>query len=129
MDANKVFQSFKMTQEMKSLGEKRFKTQARAIDSLSILVETSNDVDNRRQLMMALIAKKDSLTAFEQKYISSQSERIWTRINEYSKLYAQAKSFDLIVSNHPQILIYGTPALDVTTELINFLNKKYEGAN
>lgn len=60
----------------------------------------------------------------------SMTEGVMNQVNNYIKAFAQQEGYDVIISNtQMQNIGYVNEASDVTKQLIEFANKKYEGGN
>jgi Skp family chaperone for outer membrane proteins len=128
VDSHKLFEEFKMTKEIKEAGEKKLRFKKHQLDSLQFLLKTVEDNDTRSVIMQQFINQKQIIEEFQLNYSQSNSDKIWERISNYSKDFAELKHYDLIIgSNGKEQLLYGKKDMNVTVLLLDYLNKKYEG--
>jgi len=117
-----------MTKELKLAGEKEIRLKNSQIDSLRNLVSLTSGETSKSVLIEQLINKKQEIAEFENQYTQLNSQKIWSRIAVYSSDYAKLKGYDFILnSNNNQTVLAGNKDKDVTKELLNFINEKYEG--
>ncbi len=128
VDNVKLFDGFYMTKEMKKIGESQFNTQKAKIDSLYITIQKSNPTQ-QQVLMKEYIALKENLEQFNQQFAYEETQKIWKRLHSYVEEYSAENSYKLIIgSEKKQDVLYADPNVDITNELINYVNSKYEGA-
>lgn len=129
VDNNKLFEGFNMTKEMKRVGEKEFNSQKTVLDSLySKLQSPILSEMEKKVVMQQFIQEKEVLEQFNQNFATEQSSKIWTRINSYTADFSKEKKYQLIISSeNKRAILYADETVDVTNELLTYLNKKYEG--
>lgn len=128
VDNIKLFDGFNMTKEMKKIGETQFNSQKAQIDSLYIKIQKSAPAE-QQTLMKEYITRKESLTQFNQEFAFEESRKIWKRLEGYIGEFSKEKNYSLIVgSEKKQDVLYASDEVDITNELINYVNSKYEGA-
>jgi outer membrane protein len=129
VDNTKLFDGFNMTKEMKKVGEKEFNVKKTILDSLYSKLQSSNVSElEKKQLMPQFVKNKEELEQFNQNFAGVETLKIWSRINDYAKDYAEQKNFQLIISSqNKQSVIYASDKVDKTNELLSYINKKYEG--
>ncbi|MDX6191321.1 OmpH family outer membrane protein [Flavobacterium sp. Fl-318] len=131
VDSVKLFDGFVMTKEMKKVGEKEFNSRKAVLDNLYATLqnpETSEAV--KAQLMQEFVRGKEEFHQFEQAFISEESSKIWKRIKSYSSEFSKDKDYKLIIgSNSQSNVLFADDEIDVTDDLLIYLNKKYEGLN
>ena len=128
VDSNQLFSGFKMTKELKNAGEKELRLKNAQIDSLQTSLKLAADDNYKSFIIKQLISKKQEIDEFEKEYAQLNSEKIWSRIDAYTKDFGEAKGYDFIIgSNGKGQLFYGKKEKDVTKLLLNYINKKYEG--
>lgn len=128
VDNEKLFNDFKMTKELKHIGEKTLLLQKTQIDSLKVLLSTKISEDEKSLLLKQIISKQQLMDEYEQTFIRDNSKKIWERISSYSKDFAEKNDYKLIIgSQFKSDIIYGSTDIDVTEMMLDFINKKYEG--
>lgn len=128
VDNMKLFDGFNMTKEMKKIGEKQFLSQKNQLDSLLLKVQKSNPTD-QELLMKQYVFGKENLNKATQQYAYIESQKIWKRIESYVQDFSKENNYSLIVgSEKKQDVLYASEDVDVTNELIAYINLKYEGS-
>ena len=126
-DFSKLFEEFRMTKEMRGIGQRNYSAKIKRIDSLHLAMNTSA-LDKRAAILIKINAEKEALKVFGEKYANEQSLLIKKRIESYSADFAKEKGYKMLLSfASGDGVIYCEPTNDVTNELLNYLNKKYEG--
>jgi len=68
---------------------------------------------------------------FEEELIEVSQEydqQIWERLNGFVKTYAEEKGYDIIIgASGDGNLMYANEKLDITDQLIEYCNQKYNG--
>lgn len=127
VDKVKLFEGFKMTNEMKSVGEKEFEKKRLVVDSLYANLQKEDQKSNS-QLVQEFVQKRDELDQFNQSFAIQESDKIWKRINSYVKEFSQEKGYKMIIgSENNNEVLYADEKIDVTPQLLLYINKKYEG--
>nr|WP_294922381.1 OmpH family outer membrane protein [uncultured Flavobacterium sp.] len=129
VDNEKLFDGFVMTKEMKRAGEKEFNNRKSVLDNLySTLQSPSISPSERKLLMQQFIQRKEELEQFNEVFGSEQSSKIWARIKSYTAEFSKDKNYQLVIgSDKKQTVLFADEKIDVTNELLTYLNKKYEG--
>jgi len=128
VDNVKLFNGFNMTKEMKKIGEQQFNTQKSKIDSLYSKIQSSNE-QQQKILMKEYVESKQNFEQNSQQFAFEESQKIWKRLDSYINDFSSEKKYKLIIGSEKKgDVLYGDEKLDITNELINFVNSKYEGA-
>lgn len=126
----KLFDAFQMTKEIKKSGEKQIQVKQNELKFIYEKVQMTTDIKEREALERVLEQKENDLEVFNQMYSKEQTEKIWNRINGYTKDFFKTKEYKIIIGSETnRDVIYADQSIDVTNDLINFINKKYEGLN
>ncbi|NUY82698.1 OmpH family outer membrane protein [Flavobacterium sp. MAH-1] len=127
VDGRRLFDKFRMTIEAKKKGDQSIDGLNRQIESLYARMKVSSAGENAR-LVREIAHLQDSMRSFEQQFVSNQTRQIFARLKTYSTEFAQAKSYDLILAPQDETqVLFVQEQCDVTDELINYANKRYEG--
>lgn len=127
VDNLKLFDGFNMTKEMKKIGEKQFLSQKSQLDSLLLKIQKGNPAE-QQALMKEYVLRKENLTKATQEYAYAESQKIWKRLESYIQDFSKEKNYSLIVgSDKRQDVLYVSEDVDITSDLINYVNSKYEG--
>lgn len=124
-----LFDGFKMTQEMKKQGESLFNSKKQTLDSLYTELQREDLSAAAKELMTQdFIAKREDFDGFTQNYAQQETQKIWSRIQQYTKDYAQEKGCKMIVgSAGSSDVLFADKSLDITSDLLFYINQKYEG--
>ena len=128
VDNVKLFDGFNMTKEMKKIGEAQFNAQKAKIDSLYSKIQKSSPAE-QQILMKEYVGLKENVERFNQQFAYEETQKIWSRLNSYIDEFSAEKKYKLIIgSEKKQDILYADEKLNITNELVNFVNSKYEGA-
>lgn len=124
-----VFDGFAMTKEIKRAGEKEFNSKKIILDNLySNLQSPKISASQKKELMQQFIQGKEELEQFNQTFAAEQSTQIWSRIKSYTAEFSKDKNYQLVLgSDNKQVVLFADENIDVTKDLLTYLNKKYEG--
>ena len=129
METAKVFDQFEMKKNYDERMESDLSREVNLLDSLKQEVNVS-------------IASGDSLNAFKlrkqyyvieraynekyQKLSTQYTNEVNVRLNEYVKLFAEENDYDFVMGSSGQgNIMYAKDDLNITEDLIEFINKKY----
>ncbi|MGH2665716.1 OmpH family outer membrane protein [Flavobacterium sp.] len=118
-----------MTKEMKKIGEKEIGARKLFLDSLYTKLQSGAISESeKKDLMQTFIQGKEELQSFNQNFAAEQTSKIWSRIHGYVNDFSKEQNYKLIIgSQDGQSVLYADQDLDVTEELLQYINKKYEG--
>jgi outer membrane protein len=118
-----------MTKELKLSGEKEFNSQKTHLDSLYLKLQSSEiSPQEKKILMQEFIQKKEELEQFNQIFASEQYSKIWARIKSYTSEFSKENKYKLIIgSENKSNVLFADEDIDVTNDLLTYINKKYEG--
>ena len=129
VDNNRLFEGFKMTIKVKQDGKQLFNKNKKEVDSLYLLLQnfSKKNIQNKNAFDL-FIQKKDSLDFISRQYVAIESKNVWKRIEQYSKEYFEDKDIELVVgSNGFQDTYHVNKKVDITNDLLLFINNRYEG--
>jgi outer membrane protein len=126
MDNFKVFEEFKLKKEYDSLlfkDQEKFKKQ---LDSLSAQIELNKDPGVSDALKKEYVLYQQKLSEELQSKSGEYTEIVYDRLNNYVKAYGKEKNYTLILGGDGKGgVMYVDSTVDITTELIQYINKKY----
>lgn len=130
VDSRQLFQEFKMTKEIKKNGELIIQRLTYSVDSLQTAITLAENDLLKERLFQMMISKKDEIDDFNSNYIVAEQEKIWKRIESYVKDYPKINEAKIILGsqNYGDVL-YVDSKTDITKDLLNYINKRYEGFN
>lgn len=125
---SKVFESFRMTTEMKAFGDKELKSRVRVVDSLYLLLNDSTQIQSKESTMKIFIKEKEELEDFENRFSTNESSKIWLRITGYAEEFSKERGYEIVLGMQPSVnILYGEARKDVSQEFIDYINNRYEG--
>lgn len=128
-DNNKLFDNFIMTKEMKRIGEKEFNARKLGLDSLYIKLQSPTiSQEEKKILLTQFTQEKEEFEQINQNFASEEYSKIWARIHGYVNEFSKEKKYELVIgSDKNGTVLYADEKIDVTDELLTYINKKYEG--
>lgn len=128
VDNVKLFDGFRMTKDMKSIGEKEFSSKKAYLDSLYLELQSNMNEKEKEFLMKEFVSKREEFDQFNASFAANESEKIWIRINSYSKEFSKVNNYKLVIgSETKRDVIFADEQIDVTNALLVYINKRYEG--
>jgi outer membrane protein len=129
VDNVKLFDGFNMTKELKRIGEKQFNARKLQLDSLYVKLQSpAISEKDKKSLMPQFIQGKQELEQFNQNFANTEVTKIWSRIHDYTDEFSKQHSYKLIIgSENKQAVLFADDDINITGELLSFINKKYEG--
>lgn len=129
VDNVKLFDGFIMTKEMKRVGEKEFNARKNSLDVLYSKLQSQTISEGEKKILMQqFIQGKEELEQFNQSFATEETSKIWSRIDGYTSEFSQENKYQLIIgSQNKQSVLFADENIDVTNELLTYINKKYEG--
>ena len=128
VDKQKLFDNFQMTKDLKIIGDKNFKAKKAILDSLYLKLQEELPYVEKENTMKLFVTKRDELDQFNQTFAINETQKIWNRINSYIDSYSEEKKYILVLgSDSNDEILYANKKIDRTSELTEYINKKYEG--
>lgn len=127
VDIGKLLDGYKFKKDLEGAGSRDLLRIKGIVDSLELVHKATLTADGRSAVDTPLAYARN---AFEQYYISSNQEiskKIWERLNPLMEEYGKSKGLHLLIGANGQgTVLYGSRDADVTSDLIEFVNRKYE---
>lgn len=134
VDNMELFSKFQMKIEL----ENKFKAvesfRKTILDSLYNEIRIKLEINKDEEQESIKLLKKEFLIKkelFEKENSETQSlynDQIWNQLNEYTKQYGDEMNYDFIIgANGKGELMYAKSSKNITSELLNFVNKKFNG--
>jgi outer membrane protein len=138
--SQRVFNEFKLKKDLEKKLAVYQKKQQKELDSLKLEVqlkyselrqkkvrqgtEISEYTQKEQQFLL-----KEKQTVEEYETLSDQyTQQIWKQVNQYIKEYGQEKSYKYIFGAKGEgDLMYAEERENITDEVLNYINAKYEG--
>ena len=120
----RVFEEFKGTKILQEKITRKKQENAALLDSLSkeVARRPSTEIFQKYQLA------KENLLLQEQQLTEQYTAEVWTRINRYISTYGKERGYDFILgASGNGSLMYARESVDITKEVIEYMNKEYDG--
>ena len=130
IDINRLLNEFQMKKDLERSSSGELLRIKSIIDSLNMIKTVSSNPDGTSPVDTQLMYAGN---AFQQYYAASNQEiskRVWDRLNPLLQQYGQSNRFSLIIGANGQgTVLYGHNRVDITDDVIRFVNSKYEKGN
>ncbi|MBI5539814.1 MAG: OmpH family outer membrane protein [Bacteroidia bacterium] len=133
LNNNSVFNEFVLKKELeKRLVNEKNKFQ-KTLDSLELEYKISiqgNNQNKANQVKAEFQLKKRHFDEETSRMAEEFDQQIWTQLNQYIKDYGKMHNeYDFILGVSGQgNLMYAIESLDITTDVVKYVNNRYEGA-
>lgn len=101
------------------------------LDSLGLLIQASQGKASQEQviaLQREYMMKRDEFESDNQRLAEQYDEQVWKQLNEYIQTYGKEKGYAFIYgASGNGSLMYADPGFDLTKELIEYSNIKFQG--
>lgn len=135
-----LFEKFQYKKELEAQLKLTQSARKQILDSLQLRLEimrrqfqTSASADAYREFEQSNAGfqqKKQEFEEDDEQLIRKYNEEIWNQLNQYIQEYAEKEGYDYILgADGSGVLMAADKSHDLTEELINYCNKKYEGQN
>ena len=142
VDVNKVFDGFEMKVDMEKKLKKDLFIKKGLTDSLMFrLSSLKNELENQKepskerveefyQLQSYYVKQKETFDEYQISETQKYDAQILGQMTQYIKDFGNENGYDFIFgADNSGNILYGRPAGDVTSEIIVFINLKYQGKN
>lgn len=138
VDIERIYQSFKMTEELNKKFVSLTDQSRQAIDSIDqriAVVQTSLGRSEKLEMntnpaaeMQWLASEQSKLKMQNDKIKSELEQQIWTQLNHFLQEFGDLDNYQVILgAKGDGTIIYANNIKDVTDEVIEFVNDKYYG--
>lgn len=126
IDNYKVFEEFQMKKDYDSKIEADFMHDKNSLDSIGMLINQTKDENDANKLKKEFVLRKNlfdkQFNDLSQKY----TKEVYARLNIYLKEYGNKHDIDVIIgSNSSGNVMYVKDGIDITEDLIKYINKEY----
>ncbi len=123
-----LFEEFKMTRESEKTGKQTIYELDLLVESLRAKIEFEPNIQLKEHYFQEIIASQNKIEHFKTNFIKEEHKKIWSRIKSYIKEYPEIKNCQLIVGSETESdVLYYNPEIDITQDLLKYINKRYEG--
>ncbi len=130
IDKARLFSEFKMTKEIGNQMIILNNGLKMKYDSLANAYSSAQNEYDRIHLSQELEVLKTEIENLNDKFRDQETVKIWKRIQSYTDNYSEEKNYTFIFGfeNNGNV-VYFKKGKDITDELLNYINKRYEGIN
>jgi outer membrane protein len=141
VDINKLYESFEYKKKLTKEYETVKSARQRITDSLEMLLnQTASEIERTKNFSLETEKKfeqqKKDFYQLSRQYdednavlLTSYDDKIISQLNAYIKEYGKSNAYDLLVgADKKGSILYGDEKIDVTDELVEYVNKRYSGA-
>lgn len=137
VDNAKLFNEFKMKKILETEYKKTENMRKSQLDSLSLGIKLMSEQKLTPQEQQYLRMQQEQFAYKQQEFqemnesLSAQyNEQIWNQLNQYVKDYGIKHQYKLIHGlTGDGALMYAEESIDITSGLIEYVNKRFEGEN
>mgnify|MGYP003665688936 CR=1 FL=1 len=123
-----LFSGFNMTNDIKSTYENELKKQKSIVDSLLIDLQQSEEGTIKEDLQLRFVSENNKLKEMNDYFMNDLSGQVWERLNSYIQEFGELNDYSIILGTQGAgNLMYAKDDMNITKELLEFVNKKYEG--
>ena len=138
VDNTRIFAEFKGKQEIENKLVNFFSEKRRTLDSLKTEIDfmkRNMNEKNGKAVFASIQTRENRFISMnnqlnEEEYLQrqKQTEEIWNQINQYIQDYGRENKIDFILgAGGNGTLMFGKTDRDITTEVVNYINLRYEG--
>ncbi len=138
VDNVKLYNEFELKKELETTFQEMRMENQNSLDSLKrelrVLAEyldTQKEQDPEKvirfnNVRQEFLETQESLEMREQELSEEYTNQVWLHINDYVQAYAKEEGYDYVLGGTGQgNVMYAEEDLDITEDLIAFINKKY----
>lgn len=134
IDTQEVFNGFKMSKEVDGEVRKIEEHKKQIMDSLADQLKKIQagiiKVDEKQleYLKRDFLQKRNQFSEDVIRLKQASIEKVWKQINQYTSDYGKENNLDMILGANGQgSLMYAKEKINISKEIINYINEKYSG--
>lgn len=129
VNLNQVYKEFALTQELTEKYEFVKINRTSRLDSLEVeILKLDKSSDQYADFVNLYGAQQKAFSQEIDRLGLQYDDQIWKQINEYVEQFGSTSGYDLILGIKGEgNVMYGTQELNVTEEVLNYINRKYAG--
>jgi len=133
VDAVKLFNQYNMKKELEGQAKGKLQMITKELDSVTNklrMAKASKNEEEEKSLFGTYRYLKESLDAEYKQTNDDINAAVWKRLNPLINEYGKKKKLHLIIgANGMGSVLYNDDYYDLTSEVISYVNKKYEEGN
>ncbi len=131
IDNIRLFNGFNMTKDLNKINGDKIKKQKKKLDSLYIIYDIfrDNDQTDKLEALGTQLRNEDQvLNAMNKRFSNEISQTVWNRLNTYVDEYSTANDYKIVLGTQGNgNVMYAQKEKDITDEVLNYSNSRYEG--
>lgn len=130
VDNLELFSNFKMKTELEKKYKQVESIRKSILDSMynEIRIYSSDNNEALVQMKREFLVKKETFDKENGETRDQYNKEIWEQINEYTKQFGDENGYDYVFGANGQgVLMYAKSTNNVTIELSEYINQKYNG--
>lgn len=140
IETGRLYEEFLLSKDLNQKLDVLVKTKQVAIDTLLEKLKrarevlqlqkgkTIEDVAKVAKMEESYLARQEMNRQENEKVAAEYNTKIWSQINQYLKEYGEKEGIDFILGATGQGgIMHANPDLDITEQLIKYVNARYEG--
>jgi outer membrane protein len=130
VDNSILFNEFNMTKEIKYIEQKKIIAIKQPMDSIYAIYQklANKNSSKGRALELELNKRSQLLEELQDNYTNNLTQKVWGRLNNYLSIYAEENNKKIIFGTSSSgNIMYAKKSIDLTSSVLAFCNKKYEG--
>ncbi len=131
VDAVKLFNGYKMKQELEAKDNHQLEVYKRSVDSLkeavNLMLQAKADSSHLRPLIQEYRADRLQLESAYEESNKNINEQVWKRLNPEIDAFGKSKGYRIMIgANGMGSVLYNDPSFHRTDELLKYVNDAYE---
>ncbi|WP_282162862.1 OmpH family outer membrane protein [Ulvibacterium marinum] len=131
IDNIRLFNGFNMTKDLNKINGDKIKKQKKKLDSLYIIYDIfrDNDQTDKLEALETQLRNEDQvLNTMNKRFSNEISQTVWNRLNTYVNEYGMANDYKIVLGTQGNgNVMYAQKGKDITDEVMNYSNSRYEG--
>lgn len=124
-----LFNQFNMAQDLHKVGIPTLKKQKQKVDSLYQLMQLQKDPKLAKEYQQKVYVENSKLQNLDTELKQNINRQAWERLNAYIEEFGSEKQLDIIFGIQGSgNVMYADTMYDITQEVIQYANLKYEGS-
>jgi len=132
IDNVRLFNNFNMALDISKQKNPQLENAKKKLDSLYTIYQIYREQDNVKNAsaLESIIREQDlGFRQISQNHTQEMSTKIWDRLNQYVKEYAELNEYEIVFGTRGDgNIMFARNGTDITAQLLAYANAKYEGS-
>lgn len=133
VDAVKLFDQFNLKKELEAQAKVKLESMSKQMDSTANQLRMAQATQNQADIQKSNAAYTYARQSLQDAYTQSNkdiNEQVWKRLNAIIEQFGKDRHLHVILgANGMGSILYNDDYYDLTTDAVNYANKKYEEGN